>query len=1041
MLPSKRTAQSWLALIGFVSLIYQVSFINSLPSSRPITNLQSRQSNNGDSSVLSWDKDTFTIAGEKVWLNSFEFHPWRLPVPELWRDPLQKLKAAGYNTVSIYTHWGLIMPSPDPSSVSLDAPANRLADFLTIAKEVGLFVILRPGPYINAETTGGGMPGWVQNLETQLRTNTTVFNDAWKPYMKAIVDAAVPFQVKASSNSLDTSGGTLLGVQVENEFTDSSSQAAYFEEIINFYRANGITVPTTFNALSGTDDYDKNTQLDIWGQDSYPQGFDCANPTKWSGVYNYTELNQLRTTNPASIPEFQGGSYDAWGGSTYDNCALLTNSTFVRVFDKSVLGDGVKFLSRYMGFGGTNWGNLAFGGLVYTSYDYGAGLNEKRIIREKLRESTLLGSFLQSFPSFANSAVQQQDKNLGISEQSEDIVVSHLKQIDGGNSSWYLVRHSDSTSSSIATFRLSVEDGKGNQITIPQQNKMSLVGRDAILVPVDAPLPSSGLTLNYSTSDVSFLGTIGQQDVMVLHGFAGYSYEFGLTGGFTATSQDSSVKIQQVESGATIQWTPAQNAAQNVQVKTSNGKQLLIRLVDIEYAQALGFPSTSSVGTLDGILGRGDRVVVHGAYHIANATLSSDGSTLALSGHLNGTSTSDLDIIAPESVKQITFNGGNPTSSSTNNQSLQASFAAVPEDVLSFEAPALSDWKYQDSLPEIQQGYVPDSNWRSANLTTTSNAWFANANTTNVLFADAYGFHSGGAILWQGRFNNSNVDFDQLSVTFIGGKFFSSSTFLNDKFVGATDVPSSSTQASATFTITKDMIVQGENVFTVLMDSTGLQEDGGNAENVNGYQYPREDTKQPRGILQFDILSGGKAQTDLKLDWIVTGNQGGENLLDKVRGPLNEGGLYAERQGWHLPGFDDSKWSTIDPTSSEGGVNGSSVRFYRTSVSLNVPDGYDIPMSLVYDGKASDSSQTWKSLFFINGWQYGKRFVQFGPQTNFPIPHGILDPKGENTIAVALWSPDSKGATLPKLSLEKQGVFVGPIDYSVNNPTYQQVRG
>ena len=77
----------------------------------------------------------------------------------------------------------------------------------------------------------------------------------------------------------------------------------------------------------------------------------------------------------------------------------------------------------------------------------------------------------------------------------------------------------------------------------------------------------------------------------------------------------------------------------------------------------------------------------------------------------------------------------------------------------------------------------------------------------------------------------------------------------------------------------------------------------------------------------------------------------------------------------------------------------------------------------------------------MNGWQYGKRFVQFGPQTNFPIPPGILDPKGDNTIAVALWSPDQKGATLPKLTLEKQGVFVGPIDYSVNNPTYQQVRG
>lgn len=201
---------------------------------------------------------------------------------------------------------------------------------------------------------------------------------------------------------------------------------------------------------------------------------------------------------------------------------------------------------------------------------------------------------------------------------------------------------------------------------------------------------------------------------------------------------------------------------------------------------------------------------------------------------------------------------------------------------------------------------------------------------------------------------------------------------------------------------------------------------------------PRENTKQPRGILTFDLQDDNGAKVNQSLQWLVTGKEGGEKLLDTVRGPLNEGGFYAERQGWHLPGFDDRSWSDGAPTD---GFDGDGVRFYRSSVSLDLPDGYDIPISVVYGGNGSDASQTWRSLLYVNGWQYGKRYVQFGPQANFPIPPGILDIKGNNTIALALWSPDQKGAELPNLTLEKQGTFFGAVDYQVNNPTYTQVRG
>jgi hypothetical protein len=1007
---------AWAALLAATACVTSAAV---LPLSSP---LAARQATSAG--PVSWNGKAFSINGEEVLLYGAEFHPWRLPVPSLWRDPLSKLKASGVNTISIYTHWGLIMPSPDAASVSLEAPANRLADFLQIAKELGLFVIVRPGPYINAETNNGGMPGWVQNLETQLRVNTSAFADAWKPYVKAVVDASVPYQYKA-----DGSGGTVLAYQVENEFQQTPSMEAYFDEIISFYHANNVTVPTTFNALSGTSDYVNSTTLDIWGKDSYPQSFDCARPDTWSRVDNYTSYSTLRPSNPPTIPEFQGGSYDAWGGSTYDNCALLTNSSFVRVFEKGALSDGIKLKSNYMGFGGTNWGNLAYGGLVYTSYDYGAGISEKRIKREKLGEIGLVGSFVQSFPAFAAASVVLQGTNLGVLEQDGDVAVSHLAN---GDAAWYFVRQADSSSSATTTFRISV-DAAGQQLTLPTNGKATLNGRDAVMMPIHFKLPS-GTVLTYSTADVSFAGAVDSRDVVFLHGEAGQNYEFALESGWTLSSSDDGVTIRD----NVVNWTPIASGALTVTATRSGSSDILFRLGDSFYARSLTFPSEANITSLDGILGRTDRIVVQGAYHVANASTSSG--VLALFGQLNGTS-STLEIVAPSAVTSVTFNGAQATSSrSTDYGSIVAAFDGASSEAEAYEAPALTQWKVADSLPEIAADYVPDDIWKSANLTSTPNAWFGEATTKNVLFAGAYGFHSQGAVLWQARFsrNDSGSAPTRLAVKYIGGKFFASSTWLNGQLVGATDVPTDTQVANATFDLPADALKDGENVFTVLIDSTGLEEIG-SIESAEGYEYPRENTKQPRGILGFDLLAGN-ATVDASLAWSVTGNRGGVDFPDKTRGPLNEGGLYGERQGWHLPGFDDSQWASGAPNASDA-VAGAGVKFFRTSFDLALPAGHDIPLSIVYGGNASDATQVWRSMLFVNGWQYGKRFVQFGPQVNFPIPPGILNLNGTNTLAVSLWSPDAKGASIPALSIEKQGVFAGAVPYDLNNPTYQEVRG
>ena len=97
------------------------------------------------------------------------------------------------------------------------------------------------------------------------------------------------------------------------------------------------------------------------------------------------------------------------------------------------------------------------------------------------------------------------------------------------------------------------------------------------------------------------------------------------------------------------------------------------------------------------------------------------------------------------------------------------------------------------------------------------------------------------------------------------------------------------------------------------------------------------------------------------------------SYLDKVRGVLNEGGLYGERMGWHLPGFNTSSWVLRDL--SEGLPNSAAgVGFFVTTFDLNISEGLDVPMSFTFD----DTSQPYRAQLYVNGWMMGKRVSNLG---------------------------------------------------------------
>ena len=99
---------------------------------------------------------------------SGEFHPFGLPVPGLWLEVFQKVKSMGFTGVSFYIDWNLV--EGNPGHVITDGIRN-LDEFFDAASQAGLYLIARPGPYINTETTAGGLPGWVLREKGVIRSD------------------------------------------------------------------------------------------------------------------------------------------------------------------------------------------------------------------------------------------------------------------------------------------------------------------------------------------------------------------------------------------------------------------------------------------------------------------------------------------------------------------------------------------------------------------------------------------------------------------------------------------------------------------------------------------------------------------------------------------------------------------------------------------------------------------------------------------------------------------------------------------------------
>jgi len=310
----------------------------------------------------------FLLDGKPFVIRSGEMHYPRVP-PEHWRDRFRKAKAMGLNTITTYIFWNEHEPQPG----KFDFTGSRdIVRFAKLAQEEGLFLIIRPGPYVCTEWDFGGLPAWLlREKDLRVRTKDPRFLAASDRYIKEVGKRLAPLQIQ--------NGGNIIMSQVENEYGSFGSDKEYLNAVKKSLIDAGFTVP--FFTSDGPNDQmlRDGTLPDVtpvinfgWGQ----------NPAE-----QFEALAKFRTAIPRMVGEYYTGWFDHWGEKhhTVDTESVAKGIDYMLAHDIS--------FNLYMFHGGWSFGYMA--GANYSdqvpyqpdtsNYDYDSVLDAAGRATEKYR--------------------------------------------------------------------------------------------------------------------------------------------------------------------------------------------------------------------------------------------------------------------------------------------------------------------------------------------------------------------------------------------------------------------------------------------------------------------------------------------------------------------------------------------------------------------------------------------------------------------------------------------------------------------------------
>ncbi|GAA3625383.1 beta-galactosidase [Kineosporia mesophila] len=306
-------------------------------------------------SELTIGEKDFLLDGEPYQILSGALHYFRVH-PDLWADRIHKARLMGLNTIETYVPWNAHSPSRGEFVTEGGLDLER---FLKLVAAEGMHAIVRPGPYICAEWSNGGLPPWLLRIPgIGLRRSEPQYLEAVTEYLESVYRIVAPLQIDR--------GGPVFLVQIENEYGAYGSDKEYLAELARVTREAGITVP--LNTID-------QPQPDMLADGSLP-GLHMTASFGSRSTERFRTLREFQPTGPLMCMEFWNGWFDSWGFHHHTTTVEDSDTALDEILSA---GGSVNF---YMFHGGTNFGMTngandkgAYVPLV-TSYDYDAPLDE-----------------------------------------------------------------------------------------------------------------------------------------------------------------------------------------------------------------------------------------------------------------------------------------------------------------------------------------------------------------------------------------------------------------------------------------------------------------------------------------------------------------------------------------------------------------------------------------------------------------------------------------------------------------------------------------
>uniref|UniRef100_F7A9H0 Galactosidase beta 1 n=1 Tax=Xenopus tropicalis TaxID=8364 RepID=F7A9H0_XENTR len=319
---------------------------------------------NSKSFSIDYNENCFRKDGQCFRYISGSIHYFRIP-SYYWRDRLLKMYMTGLNAVQVYIPWNFHEPVPGMYDFNGD---RDLSHFLDLTNELGLLVIIRPGPYICAEWDMGGLPAWLlNNKDIALRTSD--------PDYLAAVDSWLSVLLPKLRPRLYSNGGNIISVQVENEYGSfMACDYSYLRHLLHLYRLYLGDEIVLFTTDGNTEKelqcgslQDLHTTVDFGPGDNATKAFNL--------------LRKYQPKGPLVNSEYYTGWLDYWGEKHSTTSKELVSRGLKNILEMGARAD---FKKTYKP--------------IPTSYDYDAPLSEAGDPTDKLNDIRNVISQFQPVP-------------------------------------------------------------------------------------------------------------------------------------------------------------------------------------------------------------------------------------------------------------------------------------------------------------------------------------------------------------------------------------------------------------------------------------------------------------------------------------------------------------------------------------------------------------------------------------------------------------------------------------------------------------------